>query len=106
MGYQSADGTWVTDASYFDTSLDNEANKTAGYWGATTDPIKEAATSGEGVIALDPTAVALDKKPIRDRDHVYDEEGTNITYGWNPDDPRSFRHEIVTGKEVPDCGCC
>ena len=40
--------------------------KRQGYWGAIKDPILEAATSaeGEGATALDPTAVALDKKPI------------------------------------------
>ena len=47
-----------------------------------------------------------EKKPIRQRDHKWDEEGTNATGGWDPTDPRSYRHEIVTGKEVPDCGCC
>tara|TARA_B100000902_G_scaffold192104_1_gene183574 strand:+ start:6770 stop:7108 length:339 start_codon:yes stop_codon:yes gene_type:complete len=47
-----------------------------------------------------------EKKPIRDRDHKWDEEGTNATGGWDPTDPRSYRHEISTGKEVPDCGCC
>ena len=31
-GYQATNGAWVTDAKHFDTSLDNEANKTAGYW--------------------------------------------------------------------------
>ena len=47
-----------------------------------------------------------EKQPIRDRDHKWDEEGTNVTGGWDPTDPRSYRHEISTGKEVPDCGCC
>ncbi|WP_269625216.1 DUF4214 domain-containing protein [Prochlorococcus marinus] len=64
-GYRSTSGAWVTDASFFDTSLDNEANKIAGYWGATKDPIKEAATAVElAEEELDPTALDLDKKPI------------------------------------------
>ena len=70
-GYVDSNGTRVTDASFFDTSLDNEVNKTAGYWGATTDPIAAGA---------DPTAVELDSKPISEVVYPWQNiEGLNIS---------------------------
>jgi len=48
-----------------------------------------------------------EEKPIRQRDHAFDEEGTNSTGGWDPTDPRSYRHEIVTGQKIDEgCDCC
>ena len=40
----------------------------------------------------------------KQRDHSYDEEGTNSVDEFT--DKRAYRHERVTGREVPDCECC
>ena len=56
-----------------------------------------------------------EKAVPRQRDHAYDEEGTNSFGEWaDKNDLRNFRHEILTGQKLDDdnfqgiigCDCC
>ena len=48
-----------------------------------------------------------EKQIPKERDHSYDEEGTDAWGNWaDKNDKRNFRHEITTGKKLPKCDCC
>ena len=103
-GYTATDGSWVTDASFFDTTLDNEVNKVAGYWGATNDPIKEAALTGsEEDRLVDPTEVELEKKSISDVAYPWkDIKDLNNSTATENSDSISHWATLVKSKEDGD----
>jgi len=44
-----------------------------------------------------------EKSTPKNRDHTYDEEGTNSMDNFT--DERSYRHEVVTKRQLPESGC-